>query len=77
MQREFTAAQRTLDRLAADPFDKRLGTISFETPELGFINGTPTREDAWYVIWQRTPGEPGAVDIILIQAFTVGQPAGA
>jgi hypothetical protein len=47
------AIDRTLDRLEVDPFDPRLGTIPFQTPELGGVCATPVRRDDWYVLWQR------------------------
>lgn len=47
------AIDRTLGRLEVDPFDPRLGTIPFQTPEFGGVCATPARRDDWYVLWQR------------------------
>jgi len=47
------AIDRILDRLEVDPFDPRLGTIPFQTPEFGGVCATPARRDDWYVLWQR------------------------
>ena len=64
------AVERTLGRLAVDPFDRRLGTSAFQTPELGGINATPTRIDDWYVFWQRGP-EARMLEIVLIHQLSV------
>ncbi len=62
----LAAIERTLDRLAADPYDRRLATISFVTEEYGGVCATPVRgADDWFVLLQRGP-EPGVVVIILI-----------
>jgi len=66
------AVNRTLARIAEDPFDRRLGTIPFMTPELGGINATPVRYDDWYIFWQR--GEkPSLLDIVLVEQLDVGR----
>lgn len=67
------AVKRTLDRLSADPYDRRLRTAAFQTPELGGISATPVRVDDWYVLWQRAP-EPKVLDIVLIHELHVDQP---
>jgi hypothetical protein len=59
------AVERTLQRLAADPFDPRLGTIPCMTEELGGINATSARWDDWYVLWQRG-AEPMIIEIVLV-----------
>jgi len=59
------AVDRTLVRLAADPFNPRLGTIPFITEPLGGVCATSAGIDDWYVIWQRAP-EPETIDIIAI-----------
>jgi hypothetical protein len=59
------AVDRTLVRLATDPFSPRLGTISFVTDELGGINATAVRQDDWYILWQRGQ-EPRTIDIVQI-----------
>lgn len=53
---ELAAVERTLARLAGDPFNPRLGTTAFQTEQYGGISATPVRgapEDDWYVLWQR------------------------
>jgi hypothetical protein len=62
------AVDGTLQRLAADPFDRRLGTTAFMTEELGGVSATPARLDDWYVIWQRG-AEQGVIEIVLIHEF--------
>lgn len=59
------AVDRTLARLAADPYSSRLGTVPFITEEYGGVNATPARLDDWYVLWQRGP-EPKVIEIILV-----------
>ena len=59
------AVDRTLQRLAADPFSPRLGTTAFMTLELGGISATPAGLDDWYVIWQRGKG-PRMIEIIQV-----------
>jgi hypothetical protein len=59
------AVERTLGRLAEDPFAPRLGTTPFMSEPLGGINATPARYDEWYVIWQRG-SEPMVIDIVLV-----------
>jgi hypothetical protein len=56
------AVDRTLVRLADDPFAARLGTAAFVTDEFGGICATPARFDDWYVLWQK--GEPGTIEIV-------------
>lgn len=65
MAREPRAVERTLRRLAADPFNPHLGTVPFMSEPLGGINAVPARLDDWYVLWQR--GEtPKTIEIVLI-----------
>jgi hypothetical protein len=64
------AVERVLDRLADDPFNPRLGTTAFVTPELGGVSATPVGLDDWYVLWQRGP-EPRTIDIVLIHQLRV------
>lgn len=66
------AIDRALGRLEIDPFDPRLGTIPFQTPELGGVCATPVRLDDWYVFWQRGPGTDELV-IILIHQLHIGR----
>lgn len=66
------AINRTLARIAADPYDRRLGTTAFMSPEFGGISATPTRYDSWYIFWQRGP-EPTILDIVLIEQLDVGR----
>jgi hypothetical protein len=63
MAHALDAADRTLAKLASDPFDRRLGTTSFQSEELGGVCVTPTRLGDWYVVWQRGP-QQGLIDII-------------
>jgi len=72
MSAVLDAVERTLDRLSAAPYERRLGTAGFQTPELGGISATPVRVDDWYVFWQRGP-EPRVLDIVLIQPLSVDQ----
>jgi hypothetical protein len=67
------AINRVLDRLEADPFDPRLGTTAFQTPELGGVCATPVRRDEWYVLWQRGQTADHLV-IILIYQLDIGRP---
>lgn len=55
-----TALQRTLGRLELDPFNPKMGTRQFQTPEYGQIRATPTGLDTWYVLWL-----PGRSDRII------------
>jgi hypothetical protein len=64
------AVDRVLERLAADPFNPRLGTTAFVTEELGGISATPVRCDDWYVFWQRGP-EPKAIEVVLIHPLRI------
>jgi hypothetical protein len=65
MAHVLAAVERTLDKLAADPFSHRLGTTAFMTEEYGGISATPVGTDDWYVFWQRGP-EPRTIDIVLV-----------
>lgn len=65
MSAVLEAVQRTLDRLSADPYDRRLGTTAYQTQELGGVSATPIRLDDWYIFWQRGP-EPKLLEIVLI-----------
>jgi hypothetical protein len=47
------AVDRTLVRLATDPYEPRLGTTSYRSPELGGISATPVRYDSWFILWRR------------------------
>jgi hypothetical protein len=64
------AVERTLLRLAEDPFSPRLGTTAFMTKEYGGVSATPTRVDDWYVFWQRGP-EGRIIEIVLIHQLRV------
>jgi len=66
--------ERTLDRLSADPCDRRLGTTVFQSPELGGVSATPTRLGDWYVFWQRS-AEPGVLEVVLIHELTAVRPS--
>lgn len=66
------AIDRTLGRLEFDPFDPRLGTVQFQTSELGGVCATPVRLDDWYVFWQRGPTANELV-IILVHQLDVGR----
>jgi hypothetical protein len=68
----LAAVNSTIARLAADPFDRRLGTIPFMTEEYGGINATPVRLDNWYIFWQRGP-TPATLDIVLVEQLDVGR----
>ncbi len=59
------AVERVLERLAADPFSPRLGTIAFVTEDFGGVSATPAGLDDWYVFWQRG-AEPRVIEIVLI-----------
>jgi len=59
------AVNRTLGRLADDPFNPRLGTTAFMTEEYGGVSATPVRFDDWYILWQRGP-EPRTIEIVLV-----------
>jgi hypothetical protein len=62
------AVDRALERLAADPFNPRLGTTAFMTPEFGGVSATPVGLDDWYIFRQRGP-EPGVIEIIQVHAL--------
>jgi hypothetical protein len=64
------AVDRTLQKLAANPFDRRLGTIAFMTEELGGISATPAGLGDWYVLWQRG-AEQGVIEIVLVHEIRV------
>jgi hypothetical protein len=64
------AIDRTLGRLEDDPFDPRLGTVPFQTPEFGGVCATPARLDDWYVIWQRG-STPTELVIILVHQLDI------
>jgi|SRR5215471_811153 len=68
------AIDRTLDRLEVDPYDARLGTKVFQTPEFGGVCATPVRRDDWYVLWQRGKVANQLV-IILIHQLDLGHGA--
>jgi hypothetical protein len=70
MSAVLQAVERTLERLSADPYDRRLGTAAFQTPELGGVCTTPARIDDWYVIWQRGP-ETKVLEIVLVHQLPV------
>jgi hypothetical protein len=61
------AIDRTIGRLEIDPFDPRLGTIQFRTPEFGGVCATPVRLDDWYVLWQRAAIADNLVIILVHQ----------
>jgi hypothetical protein len=65
------AIEHTLDRLEVDPFNPRLGTVQFQSPEYGGVCATPIRMDDWYVFWQRGPTANELV-IILIHPLNIG-----
>jgi hypothetical protein len=71
MSQVVAAIERTLDRLEADPFNPKLGTSQFRTPEFGGVCATPVRHDDWYVIWQRGT-ESNILDLILVSHLDVG-----
>jgi hypothetical protein len=72
MSAEVEALDRVLDALEADPFNRKLGTVSFQTPEFCGVCATPVRLDDWYVIWQRGPAAR-SLEIILIHQLDVGR----
>lgn len=59
------AVERTLGRLAEDPFAPRLGTTAFVSEAYGGISATPARHDDWYVLWQRG-SEPMTIEVVLV-----------
>jgi hypothetical protein len=67
------AIERTIDRLSADPFERRLGTTGFSTELLGNVSATPARVDDWYVIWRRGT-KPRSLVIVGVVQLTVGKP---
>jgi len=71
MSEVLEAVERTLQRLADDPFDRRLRTSAFQTPELGGVSATPARKGDWYVFWQRGP-DAGVLEIVLIHELSIG-----
>lgn len=64
------ALRQTLARLEANPFDPRLGTRQFRTPEYGRIRATPCRHDDWYVLWQLGE-EAGRIEIVTLAEIQV------
>jgi len=64
MKPALRAVDRTLARLADDPFAASLGTVPFTSDEYGGVCATPARLDDWYVFWQK--GEPGTIEIIYV-----------
>jgi len=66
----WRAVDRVLGRLAADPFNPRLGTTAFMTPELGGVSATPAGLDNRYIFWQRAP-EPGVIEIIQVHPLSL------
>jgi len=68
--RRKEAVVRTLARLEADPFEPRLGTRPFQTPEFGHIRATSCRFDDWYILWQ--VGEaPRTLEIVTVAQIAV------
>ena len=65
---ELEAVESTLNRLAEDPYNPRLGTTAFRTEQYGGISATPVRgapDDDWYVLWQRG-AHRGELDIVAV-----------
>lgn len=60
----LAAVRRTLGRLELDPFDRRLLTRQFVTPEYGQIRATPCHFGDWYVLWQI--GEQNTIEIVFV-----------
>jgi hypothetical protein len=68
------AIERTIDRLSADPFNRRLGTtVGFRSEPLGNVSATTVRADDWYVIWRRGTA-PRSLVIVGVVRLTVGKP---
>jgi hypothetical protein len=65
MTHVLRAVDRGLERLAADPFNPRLGTTAFVTEEFGGVSATPVGLDDWYIFWQRGE-EPKVIEIVLV-----------
>ncbi len=61
----FDAIDSTLDELEDDPFERRLGTISFQTAEGAGVSATPVRFDGWHILWRRGP-LPRTLEIIAV-----------
>ena len=70
MAKVFDAIDSTLDELEDDPFERRLGTISFQTAEGAGVSATPVRFDGWYVLWRRGP-RPRTLEIIAVARLEV------
>lgn len=68
LARALQAVERVLLRLAENPFNPRLGTTPFQSPEYGGVSATPARFDDWYVFWQRGI-EPTTIEIVLVSQF--------
>ncbi|HEV8114929.1 MAG TPA: hypothetical protein VGP53_01730 [Acidimicrobiales bacterium] len=66
----LAAVNRTLDRLAEDPYERRLRTSAFKTEEFGGVNATPVNIDSWYILWQ-TGDQPGALEIMLVHKMNL------
>jgi hypothetical protein len=72
---ELEAVERTLSRLADDPYNPRLGTTAFRTQQYGGISATPVRgapDDDWYVLWQRG-AQSRELDIVAIVRLVTAQ----
>lgn len=69
MAKALDAINDLLDQLEDDPFDRRLGTASFQLPHQEGFCATPVRYDGWYVIWERGD-ERSTVWIIEIAQLT-------
>jgi hypothetical protein len=53
MAKTVDAIDDLLDRLEDDPFDRRLGTASFQVTHQEGVCATSVRHEGWYVIWER------------------------
>jgi hypothetical protein len=69
---EVEAIDRVLDALEEDPFNRKLGTVPFQTSELGGVCATPVRLNDWYVIWQRG-STARSLEIILVHQLDLGR----
>ena len=67
------AIERTIERLAEVPFDRRLGTMAFRSEVLGNLSATPARADDWYLIWRRGD-EARSIALVLVTRLDVGKP---
>jgi thymidylate synthase len=70
MSKALDAIDDCLDRLEDEPFDRRLGTLAFQTEEFSNVSATPVRYDEWYVIWRRGP-RPRTIEIITVAQLDV------